>query len=82
MKSESPTLAVLAARCQKLAENNSSEVSADNEGFKLYAQWEDLMARTSHPLATQEKQAADADAVSLFNRMRNFVAYHASEGSS
>jgi len=82
MKTESPTLAVLAARCQKLAENSSSEVPDGKEGFKLYTQWQDLIARTSHPLATQEKQAADADAVSLFNRMRNFVAYHTSEVSS
>jgi hypothetical protein len=81
MKTESPTLAILAARCQKLGEH-SSNTPADNEGFKLYAQWEALIARTSIPLPPREKQAVDADAVSLFNRMRNFVAYHTSEVSS
>ena len=88
MKAESPTLAVLAARCQKLAENDSSGVSsssasnASGEGFKLYAQWQDLIARASNSTATQEREAADADAMSLFNRMRNYVAYHTSEVSS
>jgi hypothetical protein len=76
MKTDSPTLAVLAARCQKLAEINSSDVALSSKGFTLYAEWQKLIARASPPLSMQERRKVDADADLLFNRMRNFKVYH------
>ena len=79
MKTESPTLAVLAARCQKFAENHASDLALNSEGLTLYAEWQYLVARASTSLSLQERREVDADAVSVFNRMRSFIAYHASE---
>ena len=79
MKSESPTLAILAARCQKISQDNPYAAAASSEGFKLYTEWQDLIARTSHPLSIQERQEIDSGADSLFNRMRNFVVYNTSQ---
>jgi len=79
MKTESPTFAVLAARCQTLAANNSTNVELRSEGFKLHAEWQNLITRASAPLSMEERRGVNADADTLFNRMRSFMAYHTSQ---
>jgi len=43
------------------------------EGFNLFTQWALLVSRTSRPLSSEESQKIDAEAESLFKRMRDFV---------
>lgn len=82
MKTESPTLAVLAVRCQQFAENHASDSALNGEGLTLYTEWQGLVARASTSLSIQERREVDANAASVFNRMRRFMAYHASQVTS